>query len=73
MASLTLLDPGRQICPYPTQMRMPVKKLETTFHGQKAFRLVKGSLSWSNFHKGGQMYFFSFQTASSQEPSDRDT
>ena len=31
--------------------------LETTFHGQKTFRLVGGSLSWSEkpyFHKGGQ-------------------
>ena len=38
--------------------------LETTFHGQKAFCLVKGSLSWwkmPDFHKGGQMYFFNKQ------------
>ena len=32
--------------------------LETTFHGQKTFRLVGGSLSWSEkpyFHKGGPL------------------
>ena len=32
--------------------------LETTFHGKKTFRLVGGSLSWSEtpyFHKGGPL------------------
>ena len=32
--------------------------LETTFHGQKTFCLVGGSLSWSEtpyFHKGGPL------------------
>ena len=32
--------------------------LETTFHGQTTFRLVGGSLSWSEtpyFHKGGPL------------------
>ena len=33
-------------------------KLEITFYGQKTFRLVGGSLSWSEtpyFHKGGPL------------------
>ena len=33
-------------------------KSETTFHGQKTFRLDEGSLSWSEtpyFHEGGPL------------------
>ena len=35
-----------------------LRTLKTTFHGQKTFRLVTGSLSWSEtpyFHKGGPL------------------
>ena len=60
--------------------------LETTFHGQTTFRLVWGSLNWSEtpyFHKGGPFRMVPklplaakckektfFQTAISRELSD---